>query len=178
EGSPNLDFSLGSTTCTGSQTAGSSCTVNVTFAPGAPGLRRGAVQLTDSLGNLLASTLIHGIGQGPAIAFSPSAQTAVGSGLSGPRGVAVDGAGNVFIADLGNGRVVEVPAGGGAQTTVGSGLAQPWGAAVDGAGNVFIGDYGSNQVLEIPADGSAQTTVGSGLSGVDNVAVDGEGNVF
>ena len=53
--------------------------------------------------------------------FRPVAapQTTVGSGLSSPAGVAVDGAGDVFIADYGNNRVVEVPAGGGAQTTVG-----------------------------------------------------------
>jgi len=36
------------------------------------------------------------------------AQTTVGSGLTGPPGVAVDGKGDVFIADLGNNRVVEV----------------------------------------------------------------------
>ena len=46
------------------------------------------------------------------------AQTTVGTGLSGPYGVAVDGAGDVFIADTGNNRVVEVPAAGGAQTTL------------------------------------------------------------
>jgi hypothetical protein len=50
------------------------------------------------------------------------AQTTVGSGLTGPSGVAVDAAGDVFIADSGDSLVVEVPAGGGARTTVGSGL--------------------------------------------------------
>ena len=68
------------------------------------------------------------------------AQTTVGSGLNYPTGVAVDGAGDVFIADSDNNRVVEVPAGGGAQTTVGSGLNYPSGVAVDGVGDVFIAD--------------------------------------
>src|ERR1035441_4374848 len=68
------------------------------------------------------------------------AQTTVGSGLSFPNSVAVDGAGNVFIADPGNNRVVEVPAGGGPQTTMGSGLNDPTGVAVVGAGGVFIAD--------------------------------------
>ena len=68
------------------------------------------------------------------------AQTTVGSGLNIRCGVAVDGAGDVFIADTCNSRVVEVPAGGGAQTTVGSGLNHPYGVAVDGAGDVFIAD--------------------------------------
>jgi hypothetical protein len=43
----------------------------------------------------------------------------------GRPGVAVDGAGDVFIAAFNNSEVVEVPAGGGAQITVGSGLAEP-----------------------------------------------------
>jgi hypothetical protein len=150
QGAPNLDFTLSSTTCTGAVTAGNSCTVYVQFAPLAPGLRMGAVQLTDSSGNLLITTFVHGIGQGPAIAFGPGAQPMVlGSGLSSPRGVAVDGAGDVFIADEGNNRVVEVPAGGGAQTTVGSGLRFPIGVAVDGAGDVFIADEGNNRVVEV-----------------------------
>ena len=70
------------------------------------------------------------------------AQTTVASGLYAPAGVALDGAGDVFIADAGNNRVVEVPAGGGAQTTVVSGLHYPYRVAVDGAGDVFIADTG------------------------------------
>ena len=106
------------------------------------------------------------------------AQTTVGSGLDSPLGVAVDGAGDVFIADTYNNRVVEVPAGGGAQTTVASGLSRPCGVAVDGAGNVFIADYHNNRVVEVPAGGGAQTTVGSGLNHPYGVAVDGAGDVF
>src|SRR6202041_673962 len=90
QGTPNLDFTLASTTCTGSP---SNCIVIVTFAPLAPGLRMGAVQLSDSSGNPVASNLISGIGNGPAIAFGPGVQTTVGSGLNGPYGVGVDGAG-------------------------------------------------------------------------------------
>src|SRR5271157_1681312 len=178
QGAPNLDFTLSSTTCTGTVTAGYSCTVGVKFAPLAPGLRMGAVQLTDSSGTLLDTIFVQGEGQGPAMAFGPGVQTTVGSGLSGPWGVAVDGAGDVFIADSNNNRVVEVPAGGGAQTTVGSGLSSPYGVAVDGAGDVFIADNGNSRVVEVPAGGGAQTTVGSGLSSPYGVAVDGAGDVF
>ena len=179
KGAPNLDFTLSSTTCTGPGTPGETCTVNVSFAPRAPGLRMGAVQLTDSSGNLLVTTFLHGEGQGPAIAFGPSAQTTVAaSGLNDPASVAVDGAGDVFIADARNNRVVEVPAGGGAQTTVGTGLSFPTGVAVDGAGDVFIADSRNNRVVEVPAGGGAQTTVGTGLSEPYGVAVDGAGDVF
>jgi len=179
QGAPNLDFTLSSgSTCTGTVSAGSSCTVNVTFAPLAPGVRMGAVQLTDNLGNLLVTNMVHGVAQGPAIAFGPGVQTTVDSGLYYPSAAAVDAAGDVFIADSNNRRVVEVPAGGGAQTTVGSGLSYPYGVAVDGAGDVFIADIGNNQVVEVPAGGGAQTTVGSGLNNPYGVAVDGAGDVF
>jgi hypothetical protein len=90
----------------------------------------------------------------------------------------VDGAGDVFIADSNNNRVVEVPATGGAETTVGTGLNLPYGVAVDGAGNVFIADTYNNRVVEVPANGGPQITLGSGLIYPIGVAVDGSGNVF
>jgi len=178
QGAPNLDFTLSSTTCTGSQAAGSTCTVTVSFAPRAPGVRLGAVELTSSSGSVLATTLLHGIGQGPAIAFDPGVQTTMGSGLQYPQAVAVDAAGDVFIADTGNSRVVEVPAGGGAQTTVGSELSLPQRVAVDGAGDVFIADTNNSRVVEVPAGGGAQITVGSGLQNPHGVTVDGAGDVY
>jgi len=179
QGMPNLDFTLSSgSTCTGTVNANTTCTVNVTFAPLAPGARMGAVQLFDNLGNLLVTTMVHGVGQGPAVGFGPGAQTSVGSELSYPTEVAVDGAGDVFIADHNNNRVVEVQAGGGPQTTVGSGLSSPHGVAVDGAGDVFIADAGNNRVVEAPAGGGPQTTVGSGLNSPYGVTVDGAGDVF
>jgi large repetitive protein len=179
QGAPNLDFTLaGGSTCTGDVAAGSSCAVNVTFAPRAPGMRMGAVELADASGNLLATTLVYGDGQGPAVAFDPGVQSTVRSGLSEPQGVAVDGAGDVFIVDTFNSKVVKVPAGGGVQTAVGSGLNYPRGVAVDGAGDVFISDTLNNRVVEVPAGGGAQTEVGSGLSYPFGVAVDGAGDVF
>jgi sugar lactone lactonase YvrE len=179
QGTPNLDFTLSSgSSCTGTVSAGSSCTVNVTFAPLAPGAHMGAVQLADNLGNVLITTLVHGQGQGAAVAFGPGAQTSMGSGWNYPQGLAVDGAGNVFIADTNNSRVVKVPADSGAETTIGSGLDHPHGVAVDGAGDVFIADAFNNRVVEVPAGGGAQTTVTSGLSSPYGVAVDGAGDVF
>jgi YVTN family beta-propeller protein len=182
QGVPNLDFTLaGGSTCTGTVSGLSTCTVNVQFDPLAPGLRMGAVQLFDNLNNLLATTLVQGIGQGPAIAFGPGIQTTVpATGLGTPSDVKVDAAGDVFIVDGNNNRVVEVPASG-PQITVFTGnfaLTNPRGVAVDGAGDVFIADYGNNRVVEVPAGGGVQTTVGNGLSLPYAVAVDGAGNVF
>ena len=184
QGATGLDFSLGSGgTCTGTIAAGNSCTVNVSFAPLAPGLRTGAVELFDSSANLLATAPIYGIGQGPVIAFGPGTQTTLNTGsysLNQPKGVTLDAAGDVFIADTGNQRVVEVAANG-TQHTVGVGLNYPQGLAVDGAGDLFIADNNLNEVVEVPAGcavNSCQKTVGTGLSSQLGVAVDGPGDVF
>ena len=102
QGYTGLDFSLGNgSTCSGTVAAGNTCTVNVNFAPLAPGLISGAVQLYDSGANLLTTAAIHGIGQGPEIAFGPGTQTAlVGiDGVHAGRQVALDGAGNIFVSD-------------------------------------------------------------------------------
>ena len=178
QGAPNLDFTLSSTTCTGSQAAGNTCTVTVSFAPRAPGVRMGAVELADSSGSVLATTFLHGIGQGPAIAFNPGVQTTVGSGLINPVGLVVDAAGDVFIADSSNDRVVEVSAGGVQTTVAASGLDGPQGVAVDGAGDVFIAAFNNSDVVEVPAGGGAQITVGSGWQNPSGIAVDGAGDVF
>jgi sugar lactone lactonase YvrE len=105
-----------------------------------------------------------------------STQTTVGSGLTNPRGLAVDGQGDVFIAELANDRVVEVKPDG-TQTTVASGSIYPIGVAVDGQGDVFIANGFNQRLLEVKPDGT-RTTVRSGLNLIESVAVDGQGDVF
>jgi sugar lactone lactonase YvrE len=178
-GGPNLDFTLASgSTCTGSVTAGSACTVNVTFTPRLAGARNGAVEILDGSGNVLATSLVYGTGTGPQIAFAPATQSTIGGGLNYPYGVAVDGAGDVFIADTDNSRVVEVtPLG--VQTTVpASGLNFPFAVAVDGAGDVFIADTYNYRVLEVTPLGVQTTVPASGLFLPEGLAVDGAGDVF
>jgi sugar lactone lactonase YvrE len=183
-GAQNLDFTMSSTTCTGELEAGSTCAVNVTFVPRAPGARNGAVQLIYSYNgqqSVVASTLVYGQGQGPALAFGPGVQIPFFMySLNVPFGEAVDGAGDVFVASSAGNQVIELPAGGapGSQTTVGSGLNEPSGVALDGAGDVFIADTGNNRVVEVPAGDDAQTTVGSGFQYPSGVAVDGAGDIF
>src|SRR5271170_2561899 len=108
------------------------------------------------------------------------AQTALPfTGLTDPVGVAVDRAGDVFVVDTENNRVVELPAGGGAQTTVGTGLALPEGVAVDATGDLFIADTDNNRVVEVPVGGGAQITVpATGLKTPEGVAIDAAGDVF
>jgi sugar lactone lactonase YvrE len=113
--------------------------------------------------------------------FSGAVQT-LGSGFSSPSGVAVDGSGNVFVADAGHNAVKEIVAAGGYTTvnTLGSGFNDPEGLAVDGNGNVFVADHGNNAVKEILSAGGYTTVniLGSGFSYPNDVAVDGSENVF
>ncbi len=197
QGVAGLDFKLNSsgTTCSGTVSPGS-CTVSVTFAPLAAGLRTGAVNLFDYSGNLLVSTLIYGTGQGPAVAFTPGPRATVNTGsytFNQPKGLATDAAGNLYVADTGvhydgSRKVVKI-APNGTQTNVGSGLAFPQGIAVDGAGDLFVADNDLNQVVEVPAgctSGSCQQVLAtpqcvlgvSGLCAQLGVVVDGPGDVF
>jgi hypothetical protein len=75
-GKPNLDFTLApGSTCTGTVTAGSFCTVNVTFRPLASGTRNGTVEILDSDGNVRASTPVSGLGVSPPGALAAHAST-------------------------------------------------------------------------------------------------------
>jgi sugar lactone lactonase YvrE len=101
------------------------------------------------------------------------------SGLNFPSGVAVDGAGNVYIAETFSNAIEEWHASTQTVSTlVSSGLYRPDGLAVDGAGNVFIADYGHNAIEEWHASTQTVSTLVAGVSGPDGVAVDGAGNVF
>ena len=117
QGISGLDFTLGSAnTCTGTITAGTTCNVNVNFAPLAPGLRSGAVELFDNTGNPLATTPIYGVGQAPLVAFGPGFETSLPlAGLHYNVGVVVDAAGNTFVADYAAGKVVKAHASGRAE---------------------------------------------------------------
>ena len=114
-----------------------------------------------------------------------------------PVGVAVDGNGNVFVADaqgsLSNkGAVYEIPAGCAAsgcvvQLASGFGFLNPQGIAVDRNGNVFVADTGNNEIEEIlapaytsvtPLAGGPSSSGGFAFKGPQGVAVDGLGYVF
>jgi DNA-binding beta-propeller fold protein YncE len=80
--------------------------------------------------------------------------------------VAVDGAGNVYIAIPGHNAIKEWTAANNIVTTlVSSGLSIPYGVAVDGAGNVYIADTGHNAIKEV--DGGQQQRDHAGLLGTE-----------
>jgi sugar lactone lactonase YvrE len=190
-GAPNLDYTVqandtSTTLCTAQTYASATnCTVDINFAPTAPGQRNGAMQILDGSGNLLATTRIYGTGTSPAISFQPGTQTTLGSGFSLPSGTAVDGNGNVYVTETGDTAVKEILAASGYTTvrTLSSVFVAPEGVAVDGSGNVYVADYGNGTVDELLAvNGSDQdfTTIrilSSGGSPV-GVAVDSSGNVY
>src|SRR5262249_8874053 len=98
-----------------------------------------------------------------------------------PERVAIDGAGNLFIADVGNNRIRKVDAATGIITTVAgngsrgfsgdggpatsAGLYGPEGVAIDEAGNLFIADNGNDRIRKVSTDTGIITTVaGNGIT--------------
>ena len=119
------------------------------------------------------------------LAASPGmAQTIVtlGSGFSSPGGVAVDGSGNVYVADTANSAVKEIVTAGGQVTvnTIATGFGPAVAVAIDGAGDIFAIDGAANSVFEIVAVGGYATarTIATGFNSPKGIAVDGSGNVF
>jgi sugar lactone lactonase YvrE len=199
-GVPNLDYANASgTTCTAKLYAtAASCTVSVTVKPQYPGTRAGAVVFFSGAGDsgtVLGKVLLTGIGTGPEISFACNSApfvtftaTAGGEGLNSPNGIAVDTAGNLYIADTGNSRVVKVPIGGGAGTAIsatvnGLSLSGPVDLTLDGAGDLFIADTGNNRIVEIPVGGGASVAIAPiadsiGLEKPTGVAVDPTGDLY
>lgn len=112
--------------------------------------------------------------------FSGDGGLAIIAKLNSPSGVAVDTAGNVFIADLGNNRIRKINTNGIITTVAGTngagfsgdgGLAvkaklnSPYGVAVDGSGNLFITDRSNNRIRKVDMNGIITTFAGNGGAG-------------
>lgn len=98
-----------------------------------------------------------------------------------PHTVAIDHAGNVFIADTYNNRIRRVDTSGGISTVAGSSstdgyagdggqatdarLNGPEGVAVDTAGNLYISDTDNHRIRKVTANGHIMTIVGTGVGG-------------
>ena len=140
--------------------------------------------------------------------FSGDGGPAVSAQLLAPRGVALDTAGNLYIADSGNQRIRRVNLVGTIQTIAGNGLRgfagdgsgatlaklnDPESIASDAQGNLYVADSGNNRVRRITIVGQISTFAGTstpatlgdggpavmaGLLGPLGVALDSAGNLF
>jgi DNA-binding CsgD family transcriptional regulator/sugar lactone lactonase YvrE len=133
---------------------------------------------------------------------------AVAAQLNGPEALALDRAGNLFIADTLNNRIRRVALDGTITTVAGSGafgfagdggpatrarLGLPRGLASDPRGHIYIADSDNNRIRRVDAAGIITTVAGTGRAGYsgdgqsplraqldepDGVAVDGRGRVY
>ncbi len=132
---------------------------------------------------------------------------ALSAELNGPNGLAVDAAGNIYIADVLNNRIRKVDPSGTISTVAGNGnfgfagegvpggsaeLSNPQYIALDSAGNLYISDSINFRVRKLTAQGIISTVAGNGnpLTSGDGgpalaagiaplgIAVDGAGNIF
>jgi hypothetical protein len=141
--------------------------------------------------------------------YSGDGFAATGAKLSGPNGVAVDAAGNLYIADTGNNAIRKVALDGAIATFAGTGtpgfsgdgklavnaqIDSPWGVAVDTAGNLYIADTSNARIRMVALNGDISTVAGNGqccsgggdggpatsaqLNGPRGVAVDAVGNFY
>jgi len=181
---PTVDTTVVPCTAGTAYTAGQSCPYWIAVNPTVAGTVSGQVQFLDSKGNVIAGSAayVYGEGQGPEASLlgSPAA-TQIGSAFTKPEQIAVDSLGNTYVADAGQGKVLQYAAGATTAVPVGKGLKSPTGVAVDGNGNVYIGDSG--QILEVPyqsgaLNSAAQTVIQTGLGNNLNLAVDGAGDVY
>ena len=112
--------------------------------------------------------------------FGGDGGPAVAAQLDFPQGVALDGAGNLYIADTYNHRIRKVDAAGVISTVAGDGtegyggdgvpavaalLNRPGGVAVDGSGNLYIADSGNDRIRKVDAAGVITTVAGDGTEG-------------
>ena len=137
--------------------------------------------------------------------FSGDGGPAVDATVGRPQGMAVDSAGNLYIASRYNHRIRRVDTMGGITTVAGGGsggdngpaitavLNYPHDVALDGAGNLYVAGRGSHRIRRVDSQGIITAIAGTGKPGYsgDNgpavharlrhpqsVAVDGSGNLY
>ncbi len=139
--------------------------------------------------------------------YDEEQELAASAQLNNPWGLALDGSGNLFIADQVNNRVRRVSADGKISTVAGGGAAapaqdgdaataavinRPCGVAVDGAGNLYISATADQRIRKVTPAGAIYFVAGNGLAGfVDNddalqgqlnrpigIALDRAGNLY
>ena len=149
----------------------------------------GNVYIADSLNNRIRKVDVNGIistvvGNG-VTTYSGDGGLATNASLSRPFGVALDTAGNLFVADGFNRRIRKVDTNGIIMTVAGNGssgfsgdggtatnakISTPYGVTVDAAGNFFITDQSNRRIRKVDTNGIISTVAGNG-----SYAISGDG---
>ncbi len=126
-----------------------------------------------------AGTITTVAGTGTA-SYGGDGGPATSAAISGPRGVAIDPSGTLYIADSANNRIRKVTPGGTITTVAGTGVAGysgdggaatsaqlnlPRGLTLDGSGNLYVVDSSNFRVRRITPGGIISTVAGTGTSG-------------
>ena len=169
----------------------------------------GDVFIADSMNNVIEKVTPSGalsIAAGTGSPGVPVSGQATSSPLSDPQGVAVDTAGDLYIADGQNNVVEKVTPSGTLSIIAGNGtnggptpgpatsshLSNPTGLAVDSSGDLYIADEGTSDVVKVTPSGTLSVVAGTGSPGMPTpgpatssplhapvgVAVDNAGNAY
>jgi len=129
-------------------------------------------------------TITTVVGTGTA-GFSGDGGAATAAKINSPRGLFIDGAGNLYIADRLNHRIRKVDADGIITTVAGTGvqgfsgdggpataaqLNDPTGVAVDEAGNLYIADAENHRIRKVDTGGIITTVAGTGVASFPEMA--------
>ncbi len=155
----------------------------------------------------LATGIISTAAGNATAGYSGDNGPATGAQLQGPSGIAVDSAGNLYIADYANNRIRMVSGTGTITTVAGTGsagftsdgvlatsagISYPTDVAVDGANNIYVADNYAHRIRRFTVGGDISTVAGTGSGGFSGdggpatsaqlhypycVAVDASGNL-
>jgi hypothetical protein len=106
-----------------------------------------------------------------------------GGGLSGPKGIATDASGDVWLANNTGNSVTELSNTGAAISSssgyTGGSLSAPWGIALDSGGNAWVTNNTGSSITYISSAGTGATKYsGNGLNKPKGIAIDSVGNIW
>jgi len=160
--------------------ASGNATPTATIAGGNTGLNSPAGIALDGAGNIYVTNVslispysITVYAAGASGNATPTATIAGGNtGLNVPFGIALDGAGNIYVANNGANNIIVFAAGASGDATPtatiaggNTGLTGPFGIALDGAGNLYVTNHGSDSVTVYAAGASGNATPTATIAG-------------
>ncbi|WP_446743002.1 hypothetical protein [Silvibacterium acidisoli] len=127
-------------------------------------------------------TLLSSLSYAQTAHFSGSEYTMPVTGVTNPEAIAIDTAGNLYVAYPYSNQVFKQTwtAAGFTYTAIGTGLKSPSGIAVDLHGNVYISDSGNQRLLKETVSGTSytQSVISSSIGTPASLAVDLQGNLY